>query len=112
MAIELTTAYWKIKQMTKKIKVIQGGQGASKNYSIAIIWFQDMIEGKKEMATIMTDTYDNLRDGAIKDFKTIFASVGLEFDDYYNKQEKDLHYNGSVTQFRHISDSRKTTGKS
>lgn len=112
MSIKLTSAYWKIKEMQSRIKCIQGGMGAGKNMSIAIIWFEKMMAGSNEFCTIMTDTYDNLKDGAIKDFRFVFEKAGLDFDDYYNKNDRELTFKNSIVQFRHISDSRKTTGKS
>ena len=65
------STYHKIKQIKAKIKVIQGGQGAGKNVSIAQILMEKANE-KKRLITVMTDTYDNLKDGAIKDFKDQF----------------------------------------
>jgi len=110
--IALTTSYHKINSLTKPIRIIQGGQGAGKNFSIAIIWAQDIVRGAEFLGTVMTDTYDNLKDGAIKDFRTVFELMGIDFDNHYNKQDKEFHYNNSVVQFRYISDSRKTSGKS
>ena len=110
--IALTTSYHKINSLTKPIRIIQGGQGAGKNFSIAIIWAQDIVRGAEFLGTVMTDTYDNLKDGAIKDLRTVFELMGIDFDNHYNKQDKEFHYNNSVVQFRYISDSRKTSGKS
>lgn len=105
------TTYYKIKQLTKKIKVIQGGQGASKNVSIAQILLEKANE-KKRVITIMTDTYDNLKDGAIKDFKDIYDESGLNWESSFNKTDKDLRVGQSVIQFRYISDVKKQAGKS
>jgi phage terminase large subunit len=97
--------------MTKKIKVIQGGQGAGKNVSIAQILMEKAIE-KKRLITIMTDTYDNLKDGAITDFKNLFEASGLNWDCSYNKTDKDLRLCNSIIQFRYISDLKLNAGKS
>lgn len=111
--IYFTSAYYKIKKLTKKIKVIQGGQGASKTYSICLLLLEKALE-KKRTITIMTDTYDNLKDGAIADFQNIFeATEGvLEWDKCYNKSSHDLQIHNSVIQFRYISDNKKQAGKS
>ena len=58
------STYHKIKAIKSKVKVIQGGQSSSKNISIAQILIEKAIE-KKRVITVMTDTYDNLKDGAI-----------------------------------------------
>ncbi len=105
------STYYKIKQLAKKIKVIQGGQGAGKNVSIVQILIEKALE-KKRLITVMTDTYDNLKDGAIADFKEQFAASGLDWDSSYNKTDKDLKVGNSIVQFRYISDTKKHAGKS
>lgn len=105
------STYHKIKQIKSKIKVIQGGQSSSKNISIAQILIEKANE-KKRLITVMTDTYDNLKDGAIEDFKNLFYDSGLDWDKSYNKTDKDLKIGLSVIQFRYISDTKKTAGKS
>jgi len=109
--IYFISTYHKIKQIKSKIKVIQGGQGAGKNVSICQILMQKAIE-KKRLITVMTDTYDNLKDGAISDFKNQFFDAGLDFEACFNKTEKDLKIGQSVIQFRYISDIKKSAGKS
>ena len=99
--------------MTTRIKVIQGGQGAGKNYAIAIILMLRIVKAKEPLLiTIMTDTYDNLKDGAIKDFEEIFNESGYPFENYYNKSTHEINFCGSVIQFRYISDTKKQAGKS
>ena len=97
--------------MTKRIKVIQGGQSAGKNYSIAQILIDKAFE-KRRVITIMTDTYDNLKDGAIQDMRNIFNELGLDFNDYYNRSSHDINIGESVIQFRYISDNKSNAGKS
>jgi phage terminase large subunit len=106
-----TSAYYKIRACKAKIKVIQGGQGASKNISIAQILLEDCARDK-DITTVMSDTYDNLKDGAISDFKFIYESAGLDWDKDFNKTDHDLKHQGGVIQFRYISDVRKQAGKS
>lgn len=106
-----TSTYYKIKRIKEKIKNIQGGQGAGKNISICQILIEKAFE-KKRLITIMTDTYDNLKDGAINDCRNIMTDMGLDFDDCYNKGSKELFLNDSVIQFRYISDNNPKAGKS
>ena len=106
-----TSTYYKIKAVKSKIKVIQGGQGAGKNVSIAQLLIEKATE-KQRKITVVTDTYDNLKDGAISDFKEQFESSGMEWESSYNKSEHDLKINGSVIQFRYVSDVKKQAGKS
>ncbi len=111
IAIRYTSTYYKIKNITSKIKNVQGGQGAGKNIAIGQILIEKALE-KKRLITVMTDTYDNLKDGAIKDFEDIMDSMELDFDECYNKGSHELFLNESIIQFRYISDVKKKAGKS
>lgn len=106
-----TSTYYKIKRIKPKIKVVQGGQGAGKNVAIAQILIEKANE-KKRIITIVTDTYDNLKDGAINDFKEQFESSNLSWDDAFNKTDHDLKIGKSIVQFRYVSDIKKQAGKS
>jgi phage terminase large subunit len=106
-----TSTYYKIRKIKSKIKVIQGGQGAGKNIAIAQILLEDCAKDK-DPVTIMSDTYDNLRDGSIADFKMLYESMGLDWERDYNKTDHELHHQGVPIQFRYISDIKKQAGKS
>ncbi|MFA5727546.1 MAG: phage terminase large subunit [Saccharofermentanaceae bacterium] len=106
-----TSTYYKIRAIKAKIKVVQGGQGAGKNISIAQILLEDCARDK-DITTIMSDTYDNLKDGAISDFKMLYESAGLDWEKDFNKTDHDLKHQGGVIQFRYISDVKKQAGKS
>jgi Phage terminase large subunit len=106
-----TSTYYKIRRIKSKIKVVQGGQGAGKNIAIAQILLEDCAKDK-DIATVMSDTYDNLKDGAIADFKMLYDSMDLDWDKDYNKTDHDLHHHGGTIQFRYISDIKRQAGKS
>jgi phage terminase large subunit len=106
-----TSTYYKIRRIKSKIKVIQGGQGAGKNVAIAQILLEDCGRDK-DITTVMSDTYDNLKDGAITDFKMLYDSAGLNWDYDFNKTDHNLHHQGGVIQFRYISDLKRQAGKS
>lgn len=106
-----TSTYYKIRKIKTKIKVIQGGQGAGKNISIAQILLEDCARDK-DITTVVSDTYDNLKDGAIADFKFLYESAGLDWDKDYNKSEHNLSHCGGIIQFRYVSDQKKQAGKS
>lgn len=111
MITKTTTTFKKIRSLTKKIRVIQGGQSAGKNYAIAQILLSKALE-KPRIITVMTDTYDNLKDGAIQDFKHIFEDVEIDWDKHFNKSSHDIYIAGSQIQFRYISDIKNDAGKS
>lgn len=109
--VPLTTTYYKISALTKPIKLIQGGQGAGKNIGIAI-WLAERMLEQPLIVTVMTDTYDNLKDGIILDYENIFSWTGLAFNDYYNKQDKVFFWGDSKMQFRYLADHKQQAGKS
>lgn len=111
MITKTTTTFKKIRALTRKIRIIQGGQAAGKNYAIAQILLFKALE-KPRIITVMTDTYDNLKDGAIQDFKHIFEEVELDWDKSFNKSSHDIFTHGSQIQFRYISDIKSDAGKS
>lgn len=106
-----TSTYYKIREIKSKIKVIQGGQGAGKNISIAQILLEDCSKDK-DITTIVSDTYDNLKDGVISDMKFLYEAMGLDWECDYNKTDHDLRHNGGIIQFRYVSDKKKQAGKS
>ena len=106
-----TSTYYKIRGIKAKIKVIQGGQGAGKNISIAQILLEDCSRDK-DITTIVSDTYDNLKDGVISDMKMLYDEMGLDWQKDYNKTDHDLKHNGGIIQFRYVSDVKKQAGKS
>lgn len=92
-------------------RIVQGGQGASKNWSIATILLEKASE-KRRTITVVSDTFENLKDGIIKDYKDIFAKTKMRFEDYYNAQDKNLYWGESVIQFRYIAGHKPEAGKS
>lgn len=106
-----TTTYYMIKDMKKKIRDVQGGQGSGKNWSIAQLLKEDA-EEKPRTITVVTDTYDNLRDGSIHDFKKLWDACGLDWSEAWNDTKKELKHHNSVIQFRYITDKKSDGGKS
>jgi len=106
-----TTTFFKIKELTKPWRVIQGGQGAGKNWAIAQRLLEHASE-KKRTITVVTDTFENLKDGIIKDYRDMFSMTGLDFDDYYNGGSKDLKWGNSIIQFRYVIGHKLQAGKS
>jgi phage terminase large subunit len=106
-----TSTYYKIRQIKAKIKIIQGGQGAGKNIATAQIILEDCARDK-DITTIVTDTYDNLKDGVISDMKMLYESMELDWAKDYNKTDHDLKHEGGIIQFRYVSDKKKHAGKS
>lgn len=79
--MKLTTSFKKIsKTRTALNKVIQGSQGAAKTYSILLRWILMAAKSKNvQLCSIVTDTFPNLRSGAIKDFEEICRNEGIQY---------------------------------
>jgi len=109
--VPLTTTYFKISEMTKPWRIVQGGQGAGKNWAIATKLLE-LAGEKKRTITVVTDTFENLKDGIIKDYKDMFAMTMLDFDDYYHQGNKDMTWGDSTIQFRYVVGHKGQAGKS
>lgn len=116
MPVAYTTTYHKIKELEElddiNIYIIQGGQGAGKNIAIALRLLE-RAEDEPDLntITILTDTYPNLKDGAISDFEFIFREWGYDFNDYFNKQNMTCTWFGTKIQFRHADNNKPQKGK-
>ena len=78
--MKTTTALRKIAALKKKIKVIQGGQGASKTYSILMLIINHCSSNDGKEVFIASAELTKMRITVIKDFKTIMKSFGV-FDE-------------------------------
>lgn len=117
MPVAHTTTYHKIRELESKedisVYLLQGGQGAGKNGGMAVRLLERAEEGNifRNTITIMTDTYQNLKDGALSDFKFIFNEWGLNFYQYFNKQEMILTWFDINIQFRYLDNNKPDKGK-
>lgn len=106
-----TTTYFKIGAMRKPWRIVQGGQGAGKNWAIAQHLLKLAMK-KRRTITVVTDTFENLRDGIIKDMRDMFELNDMNFESYYNQSSKDLKIGKSVIQFRYVVGHKPQAGKS
>lgn len=102
MAFGKTTAYYKIKALKKRIKVLQGGTSAGKTVATLIQLIEYATANKGKLITIAAANYPHLRRGAMRDFKNILDENNLW--NYYkiehNKAESTFtFFNGSTIEF-------------
>ena len=74
MAIGTTTALNKILGLRKRIRVIQGGQGSSKTYSILMILIDYAANNEKKDIYVASKELSKMKITIIKDFKNIMLS--------------------------------------
>ena len=95
--IKLTTAAEKLLDLKERIKVVQGGTSASKTFSILMILIDKAQTNKNLTIHVISESYPHLRDGAIKDFKTILLGRNYWEDDRWNKTEKEYSFETGTT---------------
>lgn len=102
MAFGKTTAYFKIKALKRRIKVLQGGTSAGKTIATLIQLIEYATANKGKLITVAAANYPHLRRGALRDFKNILDENNLW--NYYkiehNKSDSTFtFYNGSTIEF-------------
>ena len=100
-----TTALNKIEELLYEptfYKIIQGGQGAGKTYAVVSILALGYCPSyPNSIVTIVGMTYDQLKIGAIRDFKSCMKEVGWWEDDRWNITDKTYTFpNGSIMEFK------------
>lgn len=70
-----TESYFKIRECEKRIVVVQGGTSAGKTYDICAILADLSFDVKNKIISITTDTFPNLRRGAMRDMKNFLVSM-------------------------------------
>jgi phage terminase large subunit len=76
----ITSSFVKICELDHINKVVQGSQGAGKTYSILSRWILKALQSTEpQICSVVTDTFPNLRTGAIRDFETICLKDGIQY---------------------------------
>jgi len=84
-----TTAYKKINQLRKRIRVIQGGTSASKTISVLLYLIgYAQTDKKKTLTSIVSESIPHLKRGVIRDFKNILQTHGYWKDANWNETDK------------------------
>jgi len=97
--IKITTALRMIKKLRKRKRIVQGGQGASKTFSIVTILIDYAIKRPNTTITVFQHELSKMRETVILDFLTIMRKL-----EYFNPNEwiggKKYNFpNGSFIQF-------------
>lgn len=100
MAIR-TTAYQKIREMSKRLRVIQGGTSASKTFSIMMYLIAKAQNDKEPTITsVVSESVPHLKRGAIRDFMTIMETHGYYRDERWNRTDSIYTFEtGSIVEF-------------
>jgi len=97
----ITTGLNKIKVLTKRLRIIQGGSSASKTYSILIILI-DLAQRDKNptLTSVVSETFPHLKRGSIRDFLEIMGNLNIFKPKSWNKTDYTYSFsNGSKIEF-------------
>lgn len=105
-----TTALRKISAMRKRIRVIRGGQGAGKTYSILQLIANTCSSNAGKEWYIISEELTKMRDSVIKDFVKILISFGVYQASCFNQTNLVYTFpNGSTVKFK--STDKEDSGK-
>lgn len=98
--LRYTTALDKIRRMRKRIRIVQGGSSSAKTFSILLDELDYSLTHPNKITTIVTDSYPNLRVGAIRDFLRICKFTNASEFGIWNKTDHTFTLpNGSILEF-------------
>lgn len=95
-----TTSLERIQELTRRIWVVQGGTSAGKTIAILIYVLNWAIEHPGKVCTVVSDTFPNLRTGAMRDFLDICRETNVIEVCTWNKTNSTLYLpNNSLIEF-------------
>jgi phage terminase large subunit len=99
MSFKYTTAIKRIRRMTARKKVIQGGTSAGKTYAILAVLINIAAKAKTEIS-VVSESIPHLRRGAMKDFGKVMQWTNRWRDEGWNKTLLTYTFaNGSTIEF-------------
>jgi phage terminase large subunit len=111
--IGITTATQKIRNLSKRIRIVQGGSSASKTFSI-IMYLIDLAQRDKvpTLTSIVSESLPHLKRGAIVDFLNIMQQQNRFVDANWYKSDPITYTfeTGSKIEFFSIDQPRKVRG--
>lgn len=91
-----TTATKKIFDLSKRIRAVYGGTGASKTISITV-WLIDYCQTTKgKIVDVISESFPHLEGGAIQDFKDIMMDRGYWDDKRWNESKHFYVFEGKT----------------
>ncbi len=84
----ITTATKKIQELTKRLRIIQGGTASSKTFSI-LIYLIDRAQRdeKPTLTSVVSESFPHLKRGAMRDFLNIMGGLNLFRNQRWNKTD-------------------------
>lgn len=90
-----TTAFEKICELEKEVRIIQGGKGSSKTISILMLFILLAVSKREGLIlSVVAESMPNLLSGALRDFEKILKSWGL-YDRFKINNTRHIYSYGS-----------------
>jgi phage terminase large subunit len=106
-----TTAIKKLRSLSSRIKIIQGGTSAGKTFGILPILIDKAIKTGSLEISIVSESVPHLRRGALKDFEKIMRSTQRWIEGSFNKTLLRYTFsNGSFIEFFSVDQPDKLRG--
>jgi phage terminase large subunit len=106
-----TTSIRKIRNVKKKIKIIQGSTSAGKTFAILAILIDKAIKIPSLEISVVAESIPHIRRGALKDFLKIMKDTGRFIPSHFNKTLLKYEFsNGSYIEFFSADDESKLRG--
>ena len=112
MKYHKTTAYRRIKSLSKRIRIIQGGTSASKTISILIYLIASaQCDKTPTLTSVVAESFPHLRRGAMRDFLSIMKEQGYYKDSLWDKTNSTYNFEtGSQIEFFSVDQPEKVRG--
>lgn len=106
-----TTAIKKLRQLNKRIRIVQGGTSAGKTFGILPILIDKATKTGLLEISVVSESIPHLRRGALKDFEKIMRSTNRWIDVNFNKSLLRYTFvNGSYIEFFSVDQPDKLRG--
>ena len=100
MQVKKTIAFYKLKDLHSRIRIVKGGTSASKTISILCLLIDYAIRNEGKEISVVSESIPHLRRGALKDFLSILKGLNRYKDSQFNKSTlKYIFSNGSYIEF-------------
>jgi len=100
MKVKKTIAFYKLKDLQSRIRIVKGGTSASKTVSILCLLIDYAIRNDGKEISVVSESIPHLRRGALKDFLGILKGLNRYKDSQFNKSTLKYSFtNGSYIEF-------------
>ena len=100
MQVKKTIAFYKLKELQSRVRIVKGGTSASKTISILCLLINYAINNRGKEISVVSESIPHLRRGALKDFLSILKGLNRYKDSQFNKSTLKYSFSsGSYIEF-------------